>query len=99
MLLLAADRLRYLLPPYGILLPKSSLRNNAHVRRYHAPAFGKPYPSLHLAADLAGHHAAMEQGGSDGKVTPVRRDDCVRERAGKACGRARRAEGLDLRIP
>src|SRR5215470_12918059 len=48
-----------------------SLRYHTYMRRHHAPALRKAHPGLHLAADLAGHRAAMEQGGSDGDVAAV----------------------------
>src|SRR6267143_2064685 len=64
--------------------PASSLRDHAHMRRYHAPAFGEPYPGLHLAAHLAGHGSAMKQSRRDSDVAAVGDDDGVRERAGEA---------------
>src|SRR6266849_5310060 len=69
------------------------------MRRHHAPAFGKAYPGLHLAADLARHGGAMKQSGGDGGVAAVGSDNGLREHSCEACGGASSAEGLDLRIP
>src|SRR2546427_10834951 len=68
------------------------------MRSHHAPASREAYPGLHLAADLSGHGRAMEQRRGDGGVATVGGDDRARERAGKACGRARRTEGFDFGI-
>jgi hypothetical protein len=68
------------------------------MRRDHAPAFGEARPGLHLAADLAGHGVAVEQGRCDRDVAAVSRDDRVRKRAGEARRRAGGAEHFDLRV-
>src|ERR1700682_1779253 len=68
------------------------------MRGDYAPAFGEAHPGLHLAADFARHSRAVIQRRSDGVIAAVGTDDSLRQRARKACRRARGTECRDLGI-
>src|SRR5262245_17036482 len=88
---------RRIVPRNGAAPALPGFVDRAYMSRYHFPAIWKAYPGLHLAAYPARCTEAMSQRRRYRKISAVRRDNCLRQRAGTWPSRAS-AESLDFLI-